>query len=214
MTTTAQVEALVVAALQVAGATDAGANVFPVLDWPTQDQSYPILYLATPLEEKESLGRQGAPQFTVTATFKICARVKTVAQPGGIGAAAAKTALERLHAQIEVALINNPTLMGPIGPLQQIPFVHVEKRISADGNQNLGELVFAIGMEFYQGPEDFYPIPTAPLQQITVDADLIQPYDPNGTYPNPPFPSAVTPAPRTSGPDGRAEGSLVINLPQ
>jgi hypothetical protein len=214
MTTTAEVRALVVGALQAPGATGAGQNVFPVIDWPTSDSSYPIIYVQTGLEDKESLGRQGAPQFTVTTNFRICARIRAPAQPGGAGALAALNAVETFQQQIEVALINNPTLMGPIGPLQQIPYVRIEKKINADGNQNLGEIVLDLGVEYYQGPEDFYPIPTYPLEQITVDADLLSPYDPNGTYANPPFPQAVTPAPRTTGPDGRAEGSLVINLPQ
>lgn len=209
MTSAASLRTLAVAALT--GATAAGNNVFSILDWPTWNGSYPVVYLQTPQEEKESIGRQGAPQFTVTATLRISARVQTPAQANGAGAAAALVALENLQQQIEVALINNPTLMGQ---LQQFPFIRAEKKVDGEGAQNLGELVLDIGMEFYQGPEDFFPTSAVPLTEITVDADLVNVYDPSGTYPNPPFPSAVQPAPRTSGPDGRAEGGVDIPLPQ
>lgn len=208
MTTSADLRTLAAAALK--GATDAGQNVFSALDWPTWNGSYPILYLQTPVEDKESLGRNGGPQFTVTATLKVSARVQTPAQANGAGAAAAVAALEALQRQIELALINNPTLMRE---LQQFPFVRSEMKVSAEGEQNLGELVMDVGMEFYQGPEDFFPIATTPLEQITVDLDATNVFDANGTYANPPFPDAVLPAPRTQGPDGRAEGGLDISLP-
>lgn len=209
MTTAASLRDLAVTALK--GATTAGNNVFTNLDWPTWSGGYPVIFMQTPLEEAESLGPNGAPQFKTTATLRINARVQTVAQANGAGAAAALTALEGLQQQILSALVNNPTLMGE---LQQFPFFRAEKKVDGEGAQNLGELALDIGMEFYQGPEDFFPITGTPIEEITVDADLTNVYDPNGTYANPPFPSAVLPAPRTSGPDGRAEGGLDITLPQ
>lgn len=209
MTTAASLRALAVTALT--GATSAGNNVFSILDWPTWNGSYPVIYMQTPMEEGASQGPNGAPQFTVTGTLRINARVQTPAQANGAGAASALVALENLQQQILVALINNPDLMGQ---LQQFPFYRAEKKVDGDGAQNLGELVLDIGMEFYQGPEDFYPITGTPIEEMTVDADLTNVYDPSGTYANPPFPSAVLPAPRTSGPDGRAEGGLDITLSQ
>lgn len=208
-TTAATLRAQAVAALT--GNTGAGFNVFSILDWPTWSGSYPVLYLQTPKEEKESLGPNGAPQFTVTATIRIQARVQTPALPNGAGAANALVALEALQRQIEVALINYTPLMVL---LEQFPFVSVEKKVSAEGDQNLGELEMDVGMQFYQGPEDFYVIPTDALTEVTIDGDLTNVVDPNGTYANPPFPSAVLPAPRTSGPDGRSEVGADIILPQ
>lgn len=209
MTTSADLRLLAASALS--SATDAGTNVFAARDWPTWNGSYPVLYLHTPIEEKESLGRNGAPQFTVTATLRISARVQKPTTTTGTGAAAAVVALETLQRQMELALVNNPALMGQ---LQQFPFVRTEMKVDDDGDQNLAELVMDVGMEFYQGPEDFYPVPTVPLEQITVDADLANVFDATGTYANPPFPQSVEPAPRTSGPDGRAEGGLEITLQQ
>jgi hypothetical protein len=78
----------------------------------------------------------------------------------------------------------------------------------------MAELAMSIEVKFYQGPEVFFPIPTNPLQTVDINVDTAAPFDPNGTYANPPFPSAVNPAPRTSGPDGRNEGALTISLPQ
>lgn len=209
MTTTADLRSLAAAALS--GATDAGTNVFAARDWPTWNGSYPVLYLQTPIEDKESISRNGAPQFTVTATLRISARVQKPTTTTGTGAAAAVVALETLQRQMEVALINNPALMSQ---LQQFPFVRTEMKVDDDGDQNLAELVMDVGLEFYQGPEDFYPVATVPLEQITVDADLTNVFDATGTYANPPFPQSVEPAPRTSGPDGRTEGGIDTSLPQ
>lgn len=78
----------------------------------------------------------------------------------------------------------------------------------------MAELLMHIEVEFYQGPEAFFPIVAVPLDSIGLHVDTAQPFDPNGTYANPPFPASVHPAPRTSGPDGRDEGALNINLPQ
>lgn len=209
MTSAADLRTLAVQALT--GTTDAGTNVFSILDWPTWSGSYPVIYLQTPVEDKVGLGPQGAPQFTVTATLRISVRVQTPADAMGAGAAAALAKLEAFQSQVERALINYTPLMVL---LQQIPFVRIEKKVDGEGQQNLGEMVIQVGMEFYQGPEDFYQPPLVELDRITVDVDLVDRYDATGTYANPLFPSAVTPAPRTTGPDGRPEGGIDINLPQ
>lgn len=208
MTTSADLRLLAAAALR--GSTDAGENVFTAMDWPTWSGSYPLLYLHTPAEDKESLGRQGGPQFTVTLTLQVSGRVQVANLEDQSGVAQATAQLEALQRQIELALINNPALMSL---LQQFPFIRTEMKTDGMGDQNLGEIVMSIGLEFYQGPEDFYPIPTDSLDRITVDADLGNVFDATGTYPDPPFPGAATPAPRTQGPDGRSEGGLDITFP-
>jgi hypothetical protein len=156
------------------------------------------------------LGRQGGPQFTVTLTLQVSGRVQVENLEDQSGVAQATVQLEALQRQIELALINNPALMSQ---LQQFPFVRTEMKTDGMGDQNLGEIVMSIGLEFYQGPEDFYPIPADSLDRVTVDVDLVNVFDPTATYPDPPFPGAVTQAPRTQGPDGRSEGGLDITLP-
>lgn len=200
-----------IAKAQLLGKTDAGSRVYSPLDRPTWSGNYPVIFLTTPEENKESLGPNGAPQFEVTMTLRVTARVQENQQKDDAGAAAAMAALERLQQQIEVALINNPALMSLI---EQFPFVRATNDVSGEGEVHLGELKMDIGLQFYQGPEDFFPITGDALKEITVDADLVNVFDPNGTYPNPPFPDAVVPAPRDEGPDGRAEGGADITLPQ
>ncbi|PMQ04163.1 hypothetical protein DyAD56_15860 [Dyella sp. AD56] len=209
MTQTAELRDLTVAALKASNI--AGGNVYSVRSWPTTAMSYPVIYVKTPIEDRESLGPNGAPQYKVTSTIRIIARVQVPPQANDAGTAVAEAALESLKAQIEVAVINNPSIMVL---LQQFPFTRSEMGINSEGSQAFGELALDIGMEFYQGPEDFYPIVGTPIEELTLDADLTNVTDPSGTYPNPPFPASVTPAPRTSGPDGRAEGGLDIQLPQ
>jgi hypothetical protein len=52
------------------------------------------------------------------------------------------------------------------------------------------------------------------LTSVTLDGDLVNVFDPAGTYVGTLFPQSVRPPPRSAGPDGRSEGSLVISLPQ
>jgi hypothetical protein len=190
--------------------TLAGARVYPVIDWPTTAAHYPVIYCRVPTEEKHSLSRNGGPDFTVTATLKVCARTEVSALPNGQSAAVLLQQLAQLSQQIQVALVNNPALMGS---LQQVPFIHTEMSITANGNKELGEVEVSIGLEFYQGPEDFYPLPVVPLTSLGLTADLGNVFDPTGIYVDPLFPDAALPAPRTGGPDGRPEGGLIIDLP-
>lgn len=208
MTTSSELRLIAADALR--GATDAGENVFTALDWPTWSGSYPLLYLHTPSEDKESLGRQGGPQFTVTLTLQVSGRVQVANLEDQSGVAEATLKLEALQRQIELALINNPALMSQ---LQQFPFIRTEMKTDGTGDQNLGEVVMSVGLEFYQGPEDFYPIPTHPLERLTIDLDAANVFDALGTYPDPAFPGSVIPAPRAEGPDGRSEGGLDITFP-
>lgn len=208
MTDTAQLRDIMVEALK--GATDVGDTVFPIQDWATWSGSYPVAYFEAPKEDKESLGRQGGQQFTVTATLTLMVRIERPAKANNVGTAETQLALERIKGQVERALINYPPLQQLI---QHMPFIRSDLKVDGEGAKNLGELSMEIGVEFYQGPEDFYPIPTDPLERITIDVDTSNVFDPNGTYPDPPFPGSVVPAPRTEGPDGRSEGGLDFTLP-
>lgn len=141
------------------GATDVGARVFSPLDWDTWDGGYPVLIVRAPREEKESLGR-GQPQFTVTATIQITGRIQVAANRADVQDLAAEQALERLETQVLAAVINYPPLMAM---LQQFAFVRTRTGFSADGEQHLAEVIIEVGMEFYQGPEDFYRVAASPF---------------------------------------------------
>lgn len=207
MTDTTQLLALAVEALK--GATLAGDRVYSALSWPTHAVRYPLIYCRAPTEEKEGLGRNGPPQFNVLTTLRVEARTEIGAKPNGLSAAMLEKELGVLGQQIQVALINNPALMGL---LQQVAFIRTEMTLDSDGNKETGEIEVAIGLEFYQGPEDFFPLPEWDLDTIATTVDLVNVFDPNATFPNPAFPDAVHPAPRTAGPDGRPEAGLLITF--
>lgn len=236
MTTSAELRGLFVDALK--GATDAGQAVYSPFDWPTAPNAYPSVLVHARKERKVSLG-PNAPQFDVYTTFEVIARTKAPAGPADSGSAVALAAAERLKAQIEVALINNPAIwLDPAGGQRVEQFTSIDSDIntSSEGDMPIAELSLHIEAKFYQGPEDFYPVPTVPLQTVNVHFDAVEPFDARGQYPDSPFPDAVqsgapvtlsdgtsvvladgeqvTQEQRLSGPDGRDEGALTITLPQ
>ena len=209
MTTSAQVRVLV--ANQLAILLPAGTKVYSPRDWSSSITDYPCVFVNTDAEDRDGLGPNTAQEFESIATIKVSARVQAPAQANDGGAVVAMLALELLKQQIDAALINNPAFFQVI---EEIPFVRSKFNVDSEAAQHMGEVVIEYGMKFYEGPENFFQVPVVPLTELTVDVDLTNIFDPTGTYPNPPFPAAVEPAPRTSGPDGRAEGGLDITLPQ
>jgi hypothetical protein len=186
MTSSALIRQLAVAALT--DTTAAGANVFFARTWPTQPDSYPILLIPPLNETGESWGPNGEPSFNVTTTLRVIARVQEPAELEDAGAAAVAIELETIRDQIKAAVINNPTLMGWGAPVQQFTHFRCMPHTTANGEQPLGEMVVEIDMIFIQSSdEDFYQIPTVPLQ--VVDVTVLEP-------------------------DGTTEPGLTINLPQ
>lgn len=190
-------------------ATDAQGRVYSPRDWSTRKQQYPAILVEVARERKESLSRNTAPEFTTVGTLLIAARVTAPAGASDSGAVVARAAAWRLKRQIEVALVNATPLMLLI---QQFPSIEAEVKASAEGEQHIGELKIALGLEWYEGAESFAPPSTDALERITIVVDAQNCFDPTGAY-VPDFPYPVPPAPRTVGPDGRAEGRLDITLP-
>ncbi len=137
-------------------------------------------------EDGDSLGRNGPPQFNVTATLRVVARVEQPAEDDDKGAALAYASLETLRDQIKAALINYTPLMEQ---LQQFPFFR--SRIQVGGQEasamHQGQLVVDIGLEFFQGPDDFCAPDTNQLSEIDIGFVV---------------------------PDGTTEPGLQIELPQ
>jgi hypothetical protein len=158
---------------QAANATDAGTNVYSPRTWATWDGSYPMLLVQTPDEDGQSWGPHGPPAFTVTTTLRITARAQTTAETDDQAAALVEEQLETLREQIKSALINYPPLMSL---LQQYPFFRSTLSTSGEGQSPIGQLVLDIGLEFVQGPRDFYQLPTVPLQGIDLTVQ-----EPDGT---------------------------------
>jgi len=162
MTDTVDLLNLTVDALK--GKTSVMNNIFSPRDWPTWSGSYPLILVQTPSEEKTSLGKS-APEFNVVSTFQITARVQALATPRDGGGELVEARLIELRKQIERALINNYELTKAV---QQFPFVRSQMSISDEGEYQIGELVMHIGMEFYQGPEDFYPVERFPINDVSL----------------------------------------------
>ncbi|VWC79010.1 hypothetical protein BLA17378_03783 [Burkholderia aenigmatica] len=166
MTTSADIRDSFVNALK--GATDAQQSVFSPFDWPTAPGSYPLILVRAPRERKESLGRN-APLFTVTTTIEIIARTQSPALVGDEGSAVALMAAERLKAQIETSLINNPAVWADVNGrqvIQQFASVDSDITTSSEGQMPMAELLMHIAVEFVQGPEDFFQVVGTPLEQI------------------------------------------------
>ncbi|MBB5414105.1 ABC transporter permease [Paraburkholderia atlantica] len=168
MTTSADIRNLFVQALT--GQTLAGTSVYSPYDWPTSPSSYPLILVHARKERKVSLG-PNAPEFDVFATLEILARVQAPAGVVDTGSAAALAAAETLKFQIESALINNPLIWAdPNGGqrIEQFTTVDSEINTSSEGSMPMAELAMSIEVKFYQGPEDFYPIPLTPLTTVSV----------------------------------------------
>ena len=179
MTTAQDLLDLVVAALvnqnaasRSGYATDAGPMVFRPGDWPTQDGQYPVIKLRVPRENKQSLGRGGAPQFTVITTIRLVGEVSQPADVNNAGAAAAEAALWRLARQIEVAVINSYPLFSII---QQVATVDSQLSYNSDAETHLAGVQVDLGIEWYAGADDFAPIPLGDLSEIDVSLTTYPP---------------------------------------
>lgn len=191
---------LVVTALRNAN-TLAADRVFAPRDWPVNSKDMPCLLVADEREESRSRGAVGFPAFHTTAIITVDGRVE------GLDEVAVKADLATLRSQIKTAVLTSYEIVRQV---EQIAAVRSQVAVSAETKKHVGEL----RMEFaFSYPEDFEPVVTDELQGVDVHVDMITPFDASGTYPDPPFPDAVQPAPRTSGPDGRDEGRLTFDFP-
>jgi hypothetical protein len=173
MTTSRDLRELAVQGLIATDATAAGSNVFSPRTWSTWNDSYPVLLVQTPDEEGESWGRGSAPAFTVTTTLRVTARAQAAASANDAGAVVVEEQLEQLREQIKAALINYPPLMEE---LQQYPFFRSHLDVQKEGSRPIGELVLDIGLEFVQGPHEFYQPAVVPLIGVDLKVKV-----PNGT---------------------------------
>ncbi|MBW9102949.1 hypothetical protein [Paraburkholderia phenoliruptrix] len=190
---------LVVAALQ---ATATAPTIQSPGDWSVPPAKLPAILVRCGDEQKTSLGPVGETEFNTDFVIEIRGIVS------GATAEAAQDALEDLGATIEDVVLRN---IGIRKVTQDFPRITSATEIKSDGQLHFGAVSIAMHFQIF---EAFDPDVTTSLQEMSLTADLRNVYDPNGTYPNPPFPDSVQPAPRTSGPDGRAEGGFDIELPQ
>jgi len=181
--------------------TIAGVNLYSPGDWNVTAAKLPAIKLRYGPEEKRSKGVTGQTAFDTVSVFEL--RVEVSAESGP----KALLDLEALQADIEAAIFKSVPLRQLA---QDFPMMRTQTSVQADGETHIGGMQIELGVTMY---ETFYPDVTAQLAEIDLTADLVNVADPTGTYPNPPFPDAVTPAPRTEGPDGRAEGFVKATFP-
>jgi len=184
MTTSRDLREIAVQGLLVSGATAAGSNVFSPRTWSTWNNTYPVLLVQTPDEDGQSWGPHGAPAFTVTTTLRVSARAQAAALTNDQAAPVVEEQLELLREQIKAALVNYPPLMSL---LQQYPFFRSTLNVSGEGSEPIGQLILDLGLEFVQGPHDFYQPAAIPLQGVDLTVQE---------------------------PDGTTAPGLTINLPQ
>ncbi|CNI94355.1 putative ATP-binding protein [Yersinia mollaretii] len=158
----AQIRQLAAAALQ--GKTDAEDRIYSTDIWPIIP--YPAILLQTPIEVKESIGRN-APQFKTTTTLRIIGHIQLSEADNRITEAA--SALERLCEQIQRAVINSYELTRQI---QQFAKVRTTMGIDTSSEHYFAEVKVELDLEYYQGPEDFFPLDSRPLQGIDITIDM------------------------------------------
>ena len=186
-------------------------------DWAIPPSALPAALLRVVSERKDSVVKQ-MPEFTTTVTLEIQLRTQATT------AAAAQDAIEALGYAVEQALFTNYAL---VGMCQQIGSVDTDIEITAEGGQHIAGVTMKVDCEVFEAfdptavappltPWPVVPPATVPLTSAGIHLDMDAPFDPSGTYtPSadaPPY--TPTPAPRTTGPDGRDEAALDIQLPQ
>ncbi len=192
----------------LAGNQFTGVTIDSPGDWATPPEALPAILLRAPDDRKESITK-GAPEFTTTCGIEIEARV------GAADAAAAQDAIEALCYAVEMALFTNTALMRIVS---QVSSVDSRTEITSDGKIHFGGAKMLFSFEVPEMFDSYGQFDTSVGEQPVVltsfglHFDAGAPFDATGTYANPMFPA--TPAPRTSGPDGRDEGALDISLPQ
>lgn len=193
----------------------AGVTIVSPGDWPTPPEKLPALLVNVPTESKQSINK-GEPEFTTTASIVIQGQVAAAT------AALAQDAIEALIYQVENAVLTGYWINAMV---QQFASVQTDVEITADGSRQLAGFKMTLAGEMFESFDPTATPPTssawppadpvlAPFTETQIHLDTANPFDPSGTYANPPFPGSVPPAPRTSGPDGRDEGALDIQLPQ
>lgn len=154
----AQIRQLAATALM--GKTDAEDRIYSTDVWPVT--FYPAILLQTPVEVKESIGRN-APQFKTITTLRISGHIQLNEAENRVTEAA--SALERLCEQIQRAVINSYELTRQI---QQFVKVRTTVDIDTRSEQHFAQVKVELDLEYYQGPEDFFPLETPPLEGIDV----------------------------------------------
>ncbi len=161
----AQIRQLAAAALR--GKTDAEDRIYLTETWPIT--TYPAILLQTPLEVKESIGRN-APQFKTITTLRISGHIQL--SEGEDQVTVAPSALERLCEQIQRAVINSYDLTRQIQQFAKVRTTMGIYTAATRSEPSLAEVKVELDLEYYQGPEDFFPLEATQLAGIDVTINM------------------------------------------
>lgn len=192
-----------------------GVTVYSPGNWPTAQENLPALLVKASNVRKQSAGRN-VPQFTTVITVQVEGRL-AAATPED-----AQDAIERLEFQVEQTILTGHWTKQIV---QQFPSVTSDSEVNSEGKTHLAGFRMVIECETFEVFDEtvFFPDEStwppadpviAPFEGVNLHLDTAQPFDATGTYSGTPFPTAIPAAPRTTGPDGRDEGYVTVDLPQ
>ncbi|MDB5822175.1 MAG: hypothetical protein JWR21_879 [Herminiimonas sp.] len=180
-----------------------GVNIYSPGDWSTPSTKLPAILVRATSEGKDSVN-VGRSEFNTGQIVELDLRVS---EPTGEDA---QDALEAILFNVQQSIFTNQALAA----MGQILSVQRADDYTAEGAGHIGASKMAVtfkAFEYFDSDTDEIAVP---LTSMGIHVDSLGTFDAAGTYANPPFPASVTAAPRTSGPDGRDEGTLEITLPQ
>lgn len=179
-------------------------RVYPRRDWPVTSKEMPGLLVYGGKESGVSRGPMGFPAFHTVTFMTIDFRVEG---KEGQDADDVGDVLSSLWWQVKAAILSDDAIQRNVEQIAE--FRCDEPEFSAGTKRHVGTMRADFAFAY---PEDFEPVITDSLDIVNAHADMAGTFDPTGIYVDPAFPDAVTPAPRTSGPDGRDEGRVFVDF--
>ncbi|WP_428492160.1 hypothetical protein [Rhodopila sp.] len=128
------------AATLIAAHTAAQDRVFPIRDWPTRQEMFPLLMLQTPGENKASINR-GVPTFNTSVALIIEGRVAGT-DPEKVG-----RAVRDLKREVENALLCTSDFVQNV---QQFSSIQTVFGVDSDGKQHAGAFRMTLEVEVFQ----------------------------------------------------------------
>lgn len=174
-------------------------------DRPTPTGKIPVILVKTPDERKDSVTLNGPPTFNTICYVQVEAKLlETTAER-------AQDRIEFLGFLIENAVLRDVKMQEVV---QKFDSVETKTEVNAEGEAHLGAITVTFGFQVFElfTPDEALTWNNiTDLAQLFLTLDTAWPFDKDGTYPITFYQDEVPDSPRTSGPDGRAEGTLVID---
>jgi hypothetical protein len=180
------------------------ARIMVDRQWPVMTDAPPVLLIESGAERKTLAVSGGSPEYAVLGTIAVTIRVQARSQT------AALELLDALEFAVGNALLCQPDSLVDLPGFADTPTINRTAAMSNDGDRIDAQVTLAFDCAW----TEYYP-PATPddLRRLHIVLDAIDPFDPTGAYPPiEQFPAPAAPT-RTSGPDGRAEVGLDIDLP-